>query len=92
MARRTYRFHYSQDGAEDYLSEIPLDAMEAYEVLSMSALIHAAVGWDVTLSGNGFTAVKAGVRRSERLVPVTEDGEREPLRLVPPLVPEAVPA
>jgi hypothetical protein len=70
MTGRTYRIVYSQNDAGDHESAIQMPAVEAYELLSTSALLHSAFGWKVDLLGNGFVATKGEVSRREMIVPV----------------------
>jgi hypothetical protein len=85
MTDRKYVFRYQQDGADDFTSDVEMSALEGFEVLAISALVHRLSNWSVTLHGSGFTAVRDGIRRSETLVAVDHDREsieRAPLQLV----------
>jgi hypothetical protein len=69
MAARQYIQVHHQDGRLDHRSD-PLDAVDAYESLSVSVVLHLVTGWSVELCSSGFHAEKGGVHRSEHLEPL----------------------
>jgi hypothetical protein len=73
MQQQKYRSVHRHNGRLDHRGEIPMDELDALEMLGVSYALHTLTNWTVAAHADsrGFTAVKGDVRRSERIEQVT---------------------